>query len=1699
VIVIIIIMKGNRVEENAFDQERFPLLRKSKHHENHRSSKTVQASAIGYVKEYDEADPNKISKQRKQKELVCEQLLKDNKIKKHHSRTRLSTHQSQINGPNEASEETAGERNNNGPSEKNTKKYIGFIDADDDNNGNRHHHQSSFLAQQSSSYYTKIVGYGLLFGSLAMICTASSDSIIGQLLLQKKRDSTLTTNNRGGYASASTSNNKHKSKSANNNNNDNNNNNNNNKEISGWFINNNKKDVDDDSLLGKMKRSIAIGKIKTNDDNAISLDDDNEFDGDDFKTDLMEDSLLEDDSNERLKIDLQLSDDDLLTTCEAWRMQVKNDATMFQARLLKLSAILDATSDDSSKLPHEEVVSSIKSVRYWHKTTDLDATAKVKELTRRAKMENAGDGNKSIKRKKLEAEAIKIEEIASSSLPMLENALNEIEEKFIPASAQSETVRQRAQLGAQPTQSSWLSIIFGDDDQKKKRVPVQMAQLGASSSDDYNDNDNAQLGKGYNADPWGARSTFDDELAMEEERDSKDERRRNVASLHERRMRQQQRQEIPFEEIEQPKTTTRSSSFAQSLSNRRSSRRAGPFYNNDDVNVSPSSTITSKVGSSEADIDRRTQEILDEARGTTVSEEEEEEEFLEEQEQEEKEELREEDMNERSLEDEFNDEQYLRNERGASAAAKPSSRNRPRGFTDRISDSFRKTFGYSDPGAAFLEEASEENEEVQEESQRQQQQQRKQTISSNKITKSKRSNINNQQQMRMKSSSSVMNENIDYEDYDGELESAGGSSKAAVRRQQQQKEEEEEEEQRSRSSSSKKVSTATANTVSPSSSKQSINTKNYNEKTDDKKEPEDTFTARIKAAQKLKDVKEGNSKAKSWNTAGEAHQMQFKPGQRLVVKEDGSFGLADEDDFEAKDSDAGLQKRNEENSKVSSALFGGAKQTVTKEEAQSPPPPPPPPPPPHYPPGAPPVVQPAAAAVQPVVVDPNLTAQQMYQQNIAAMNNQIMLNNAAAANSAAAGGSNANIGVGNNFKMTSENLDAVALAKLEHDTANRNALELYDISNQNRDAAELARSEHETAMHWRQEAQKNLERLEATAAKKAISEENAAQQQEKLQNLNALVSEFKKALVEETSLRRKADIEKENLAREYEQKKIEIATKASEAQGRLIEHAKDKILEARRSAALATQQANEYLEQAKREAIARRRIGEVAKKSTSKLSEDKKALATRLQAEKDEIRKAAEEVQKSAEEAMLRLNSANTQAQKERDLALQDRQQALNEAKEAVDAAKMSLSGMTEMSKKAQKYKRRQEETVESVKEYIKNDGEGKFDKLDKLLSKADEDHASSSSKKSSSSSSSKSKKSKKKGSSKEEEKDVSVVDTRSKEEIAAEKVKLLLSGGSSSTNDADTSVADVAASTTTATAAAATTTTNSEETTREDEIDSVLAPMTDDVDSILANAAKNVDGEKEVEADDVRKAVENSAKITADEAEKNLAAYFDELTTTTTTTVPKKTEEDGDENKVAAAEDKKGESSDESAGTTTTTVSDDDDANDGGKSSSSTTVADENKSIMDDLSSDATSIITLDDREVAKIPSTGVVASLGFPSLTRIAFGEPEQKALKEVVFTFLSKQAPDSCASEDDMQAYVQERTKKLGVKSEHLRVTLVCASSMNEERTALKAQKAIKDGIDDKTLLRKLNAFGLKNGVFVDEFVSSRDSSSSTNSTK
>ena len=220
-------------------------------------------------------------------------------------------------------------------------------------------------------------------------------------------------------------------------------------------------------------------------------------------------------------------------------------------------------------------------------------------------------------------------------------------------------------------------------------------------------------------------------------------------------------------------------------------------------------------------------------------------------------------------------------------------------------------------------------------------------------------------------------------------------------------------------------------------------------KEDITKEPLDTFTARMKAAKKLKEVKEGVATTKSWNSAGEARQMKFKPGQKLIVQEDGSFAFADEDDVNSKDSDAGLQKRNEETSKVLRSLSEeqdySSSSDMAEKEIQSPPPAtPPPPPPPSPPPPNAPVVQPAA--VQPVAIDPTQTAQMLYQQNIAAMNNQMM--NGAAANNNMNNNNNANTNMGNNFRLSSENLDAVAMAKLEHDTANRNALELYDISNQ---------------------------------------------------------------------------------------------------------------------------------------------------------------------------------------------------------------------------------------------------------------------------------------------------------------------------------------------------------------------------------------------------------------------------------------------------------------------------------------------------------------------------------------------------------------------------------------------------------------------------------------------------------------------------
>ena len=407
-----------------------------------------------------------------------------------------------------------------------------------------------------------------------MVCTASSDSIIGHLLLSKNNENENnenfniinSSNNRGGVASVS----KRKSgssssrggggggggKRAG---------------ISGWSnkytknflggVMKNENEDENDELLEGESSGDAI--VLTNGETLL-----NKFDADAFEKDLANSSTLGGFDDEE-KRDVQLSDDDLLTTCEAWRVQIKNDATMFQARLLKLSAILDATSDDSNRLPHNDVVNSIKSVRKWHTTTDVDATAKVKELTRRAKMEKADESNKSLRRKKLEAEAMKVEELASTSLPKLESALNEIEEKFIPASAQSEPVRQRAQLGATPTRSSWLSSLFGG-----VKAPIKMAQLGASTNLDAN----AELDAGYGTDPWGGDSKFDDELEMEEERTVKDERRKNVASLHERQRLQSQQQEkrglMDKQDEELPARTT---SFAKGLSSRRS-RRVGPFY-----------------------------------------------------------------------------------------------------------------------------------------------------------------------------------------------------------------------------------------------------------------------------------------------------------------------------------------------------------------------------------------------------------------------------------------------------------------------------------------------------------------------------------------------------------------------------------------------------------------------------------------------------------------------------------------------------------------------------------------------------------------------------------------------------------------------------------------------------------------------------------------------------------------------------------------------------------------------------------------------------------------------------------------------------------------------------------------------------------------------------------------------------------------
>ena len=1591
------------------------------------SSSVTLLSPQGYVKDERE-DPQFSQKARRGREKVAEQLLRDAQMRGGGTggERKSRRHRDHRSGGDEAAAL--------GKISSSSRNYGGTSTSSGEYQQHQYHRNQS---QNETTSYSRLLGGCLIASSVAMVCTASSDSIIGHLLLSKNNENENnenfniinSSNNRGGVASVS------KRKSGSSSSRGGGGGGGKGAGISGWSnkytknflggVMKNENEDENDELLEGESSGDAI--VLTNGETLL-----NKFDADAFEKDLANSSTLGGFDDEE-KRDVQLSDDDLLTTCEAWRVQIKNDATMFQARLLKLSAILDATSDDSNRLPHNDVVNSIKSVRKWHTTTDVDATAKVKELTRRAKMEKADESNKSLRRKKLEAEAMKVEELASTSLPKLESALNEIEEKFIPASAQSEPVRQRAQLGATPTRSSWLSSLFGG-----VKAPIKMAQLGASTNLDAN----AELDAGYGTDPWGGDSKFDDELEMEEERTVKDERRKNVASLHERQRLQSQQQEkrglLDKQDEELPARTT---SFAKGLSSRRS-RRVGPFYDamenkqqqeQERQQIASSFITPSTPGGriSEADIERRAQELVDKAHG-----------------------IEEEDDDERVNEDVFDDldngfvddeaEDQGEDEQFRELEVEKSSRTKkPRGLTDRISDTVRKAFGYADPGEEFLEEASEEIQEEGEEGMKQAQRQQQKSL------RNKKRNVNSRKKGLSSSSPSA---------------AATATTTSKERRRQ---------EKRGSTMTSTTTDSKTKKTTSENAwTKQSAKSDN---KEDITKEPLDTFTARMKAAKKLKEVKEGVATTKSWNSAGEARQMKFKPGQKLIVQEDGSFAFADEDDVNSKDSDAGLQKRNEETSKVLRSLSEeqdySSSSDVAEKEIQSPPPATSPPPPsPSPPPPNAPVVQPAA--VQPVAIDPTQTAQMLYQQNIAAMNNQMM--NGAAANNNMNNNNNANANMGNNFRLSSENLDAVAMAKLEHDTANRNALELYDISNQNRDAAELARSEHETAMHWRQEAQKNLERLEATAAKKAISEENAAQQQEKLQNLNALVSEFKKALVEETALRRKADIEKENLARDYEQKKIEIATKASEAQGRLIEHAKDKILEARRTAALATQQANEYLEQAKREAIARRRIGEFAKRSNSKLNEDKKTLAKRLQAEKDEISQAAKEVQKSAEEALMRLNSANSQAQKERDLALSDRQQALQEAKQAVDTAKMSLNGMKEMSNRAQKYKRRQEETVDSVKDYIKNDGEGKFDKLDKLLRKAeDEDFSSSSGGKKSKSSSSSTKKRKKTNSDK---KSKGNDDTISDEDAAAEKVKKLLGGdaaksednaGSEVSNDVD----------------------DAERVS--EEADTILEPMTDDVDSILANAENNggstENTTKVLAAEDVRSSVENSGAITEAEAEKNLAAYFGETTpspTSSSSSLPS-SRDDADDADDDDDDSKKKESdkTDEKSFAKEDEVKIDDEKEQE-KEQDEAKAETMQTQIVDDNASDPSSVIILDDQEVSSIPTVGIVASLGFPSITRIAFGEPEQKAFKEVFFSYLQEEAPDSCANVDDMETYLQERTKKTGTKAEHLRVTLVCASSSSEADT-LKAQRVVRAGVSDGSLLKKLNASGMKSRVFLDDY--------------
>ena len=48
----------------------------------------------------------------------------------------------------------------------------------------------------------------------------------------------------------------------------------------------------------------------------------------------------------------------------------------------------------------------------------------------------------------------------------------------------------------------------------------------------------------------------------------------------------------------------------------------------------------------------------------------------------------------------------------------------------------------------------------------------------------------------------------------------------------------------------------------------------------------------------------------------------------------------------------------------------------------------------------------------------------------------------------------------------------------------------------------------------------------------------------------------------------------------------------------------------------------------------------------------------------------------------------------------------------------------------------------------------------------------------------------------------------------------------------------------------------------------------------------------------------------------------------------------------------------------------------------------------------------------------------------------------------------------------------------------MTLVCASSRSEADT-LKAQRVVRAGVSDRSLLKKLNASGMKSRVFLDDY--------------